>query len=283
VIGANLPDWSAEESARLAREHEGLRRDVGNALAEIATVPQAVADEETANLYTRLIKRYRDLRNRVEAMRESEKAPHLRRANAVDSFFFGLAEQLERRKRTDAPGGIDVLMSRLNDYNSRRLAEEQRRRDAAARIAREEAERVARARAEIERQQREAEQAAARARSAAKIAEREAEAKRLADEAATIAAAEQLAREKAQEAAADASAKAADMVRERHDAGALNTMKTYWHVEIVDPMALKAAELWPFVPEDAKLAALKSWAKITQYQRTMDGAIIERRSQTVVK
>lgn len=282
AAGRNMPDWAAEESARLEREHEGLKQDVARALEEARGVPPEVADEETANVYTRVIKRLRDLGRKVEALRVMEKQPHLRKEDAVDSFFFRLAERLERRKRTDSPGGVDVLVSRLDHYNQKRLAEEKARREAVARAAREEEARAAREREEAERKRREADAAAARARNADKIKEREAEAAQAADDARRARDAEQRAREAVQISAAEAAAKPADMARERHASGALNTMKLAPHVEIVDAMELDAAALWPFVPEAAKLQALRAWAKVTQHKRQMKGAVIEIRSETVV-
>lgn len=279
----NMPDWAAEETARLELEYVALKNDVAAILAEARAVPPTVDNEETANIYTKLIKRIRDLDNRVEAMRENEKAPHLRRVQADDSFFFRLRERLARRKKNDTPGGADVLLSRLNYYNSRRLAEEQRRRDAEARRARQEAELAQAAAAEVDRQRREAEASAARARNAEKIAEHQAEAARLADESDRARAAERMASDTAAAAGAEARAKASDMVRERHSSGALNTMREVWHVEIIDPMKLDAAALWAFVKDDAKLAALTQWAKVTQYRRSMEGALIEKRPETTVR
>jgi hypothetical protein len=282
--GHNLPDWSAEESARLAREHERLERDVTNLLAEARQAPPSVENEQTAELYTNLIKRLRDQDNKVEALRESEKAPHLHKARAVDSFFFRIRERIQRRVSSSAtPGAVDVLMARLQDYNARRLAEEQRRRDEAARVAREEAARAARAREDAERQRREAEAKAARARNAERVEQLRREADEREAREAEARAAEQQARQKAQEAEADANAKPADMIRERHDSGAINTMKQYWHVEITNSEALDRDSLWPFIKQDALLDAVKMWAKVTQYRRSMQGAVIEKRSRTEVK
>ena len=284
-IGHNLPDWSAEETRRLMREYGGPDRmegDVAKMLAEASQVPKPIQNEETANIYTKLIKRLRDLHNGIEAMRQSEKTPHWRRGQAVDSFFKRMKDKLEREKPTDNVGAVDVLLEQLNIYNARRLAEEQKRRAEADRIAQEGAERAARARAELARQQREAEQAAARARSASKIAERQAEVDRLAAEGAKAEMVEQEAIERAQITAADAAVKSADMIRERHEGGAVNTMKEKWHVEITDRMQLDFEQLKPFFKDDHVLAALRSWAQITQHRKQMKGALIEKRAGTVI-
>jgi len=281
--GHNIPDYAAEESARLARDFAELERSVTDLLNDARALPPTVEDTETASLYTQTIARFRDVDERIEGIREMEKLPFLRRGTAVDSFFFRMREQLFRRKRTDKAGGADVLQERLHAYNQKREAEERQKREAAERAAIEEEEKLRREAEALERQKREAEEKAARAR---KLENKEAaaQAAREADEAAAKLRAEQdAARERRQEAEADARAKPADLVRERHESGAMNTMRQVPYVEIVDAMKLDAVALWPFVKEDAKLAALKAWAKTTQHKRQMDGAVIEMRNETVVR
>ena len=278
----NLPDYAAEETARLAREFAEIERAATDILAEAKELPPTVEDIDTANLYTKTIGRIADLDDRVEALRVSEGLPYMRRKDAVDSFFFRIRERLRRRKKTDKAGGADVLQNRLHDYNERRRLEEQRRRDEEARIAREEEERLRRERQEQERIQREAQEKADRARKeqnkeAAAAAAREAEAA-----AEKLRVAEDQAREKRQDTQAAAQAKPGDMVRERHDE-AMNTMRQVWHVEVTDAMKLDAVTLWPFVKDAEKEAALKAWAKTTGHRKQMPGAVIEQRAETVVR
>lgn len=281
--GQNVPDYAAEESARLAREFAGLEKDVVDLLNEARALPPTVEDEPTANVYTQTITRFSDLDTRLEKFRESEKLPYLRRGTAVDSFFGRMKERLFRKKKTDKAGGADVLQERLHAYNLRRLEAEKRAREEAERVARAAEDKARREREEQERVQREAEEKARRAR---KDENREAAeaAARVAEEAARAAREqEDVARAERQDAEAASRAKPADMVRERHEGGAMNTMKMVWHVEITDSMKLDHAALWPFVKESEKLAALKAWAKTTQYRRPMDGALMEERPDTVVR
>ena len=278
----NVPDYAAEESARLEREFADIDRAVTDLLAEARGLPPSVDDEEIASAYTAVINRFKDVDDRVEALRAGEKQPWMRRADAVDSFFFRLRERLFRRKKTDKVGGGDVLKERLHAYNQRREAEERRKREEAERTAREAEEKARLVRQRLEREQREAEERAARARKesnkeAAEKAAREAEAA-----AAAMRQQEDAAREQRQDAQAAAQAKPGDLVRERHGS-ALNTMKQVWHVEVVDSMKLDSGALWPFVTDEAKEKAAKAWAKTTNYKKSMDGLLIEQRSETVVR
>lgn len=282
TIGNNVPDYAAEELRRLNREFDGIENDIIELLNAARALPETVETQETADDYTTVISRFKDLDNKVEALRVSEGLPWLRKTEAVNSFFFSKRERLLRRKKTDAAGGGDVLHSRLHAYNERRLAEEQRIRDEAARAARIVEEKARAERERLEREQREAEERAARARNAGNKAKAEAAAREAAAAAESARQAEEADRSKRAEAEANAAAKPADLVRERHS-GAMNTMRREGFAEIVDPMKLDAIALWPFVKDDAKLAALKAWAKTTQHQREMPGARIGFRNDTVVK
>jgi hypothetical protein len=279
----NVPDYAAEETGRLAREYAGLEKDVSALLVEARALPERVDDEATANDFTAAISRFKDLNDKIEGLRAMEKLPHLRKGDAVQGFFKRLAGRLLREKKTDPAGGGDVLAARLHDYNERRLAEEQRKRDEAARAAKAEEERLAALRRKAEAEQREAEERAARARKeankeAAEKAAREAEAaaRVLRDQ-------EEMARSQSAETSAAASAKPADLVRERHSGGSMNTMKRVGFAEITDEMQLDIVALWPFVKSDAKLAALQAWAKVTQHRQQMKGAVVGFRNETVVR
>lgn len=283
VAGSNVPDYAAEESGRLAREYAGLEKDVAGLLAEARLLPERVDDESTANDFTIAIARFKDLDEKIEGLRAMEKLPHLRKGDAVQGFFKRLRGRLLREKKTDPVGGGDVLAARLHDYNERRLAEEQRKRDEVARIAREAEDKARREREALERQQREIDATAARARNAEKIAALKVESDRLAEAAAIAGDAEQIARGNAAEATAAANAKPADKVRERHAGGAMNTMQRVGFAEIVDEMQLDPVALWAFVKTDHKLQALNAWAKITQHRQQMRGAIVGFRNETIVR
>lgn len=281
--GTNVPDYAAEESARLVREFAGLEKDVADLLAEARALPATVEDEATANAYTQTITRFADLDTRLDKFRESEKLPYLRRGTAVDSFFGRMRERLFKKKKTDKNGGADVLQERLHAYNMKRLEAEKRAREEAERVAREAEEKAREAREKAQREQHEAEEKAARARKESNIAEQEKLAREAEARAAVARAEEEAARDLRKDAEAAAAAKPADMVRERHEGGAMNTMRLEWVVEISDSMKLDPVALWPFIKDSAKLDALKSWAKTTQFKRPMDGATIEQRPMTVVR
>ena len=279
----NMPDYAVEESDRLAREFADVDRAVTDLLAEARGLPDNVDDEQTASQYTSVISRFKDIDDRVEALRAGEKMPWMRRADAVDSFFFRLRERLFRRKKTDKAGGGDVLKDRLHAYNQRREQEERRRREEEARIAREEEERLRRERQEQERIQREAEERAERARKDANKEAAAAAAKEAEAAADKLRIAEDQAREKRQDTQAAAQAKPGDMVRERHEGGAMNTMRQVWHVEVTDSMALDIVALAPFITDEAKEKAAKAWARTVNYKKQMPGLLIEQRSETVIR
>lgn len=279
----NVPDYAAEETARLKHDFVNLDSEVAEVLDAARGLPPAVENIDIANDYTKVITRMADLDKKIETFRVGEGTPWLRRKDAVDNFFFSLRERLFRRKKTDKIGGADVLQARLHDYNQRREREERERREAEARAAREAEDKARREREAAERTRREAEEKAARARKeenkeAAAKAAREAE-----EAAAALREKEEQERQRRLDAEDAARAKPADLVRERHEGGAMNTMRQVPFVEIEDEMTLDPLALWPFVKSDAKLAALKAWAKVTQHKKAMPGAIIEMRNETVVR
>lgn len=308
----NMPDYAAEEAARLAREFDNLSQEVEEAVAQAKAMPvyAQVETPEDAEAVTGAITRLRDLDKRVESLREGEKTPHLRREKAVDSFFFRMRDLLGKRTKTATNGVIDELQAKLHAYNMKRLEEERRAREEAARIQREEEERIRKQREDAERAQREAERAAreaeqqrieaeqrlARARSeegrkkaeeAARKAEEERrkaeeEARKNAEEAEKKLADESQQAAARREAEAAANVKPADMVRERHS-GALNTMQLVWEVTVQDSEKLDRAALWAFVDDKAKQKAAEQWAKITNYKKSMDGLLIQQVPKTTVR
>lgn len=283
AAGQNIPDYAQEETGRLEREHAALSQSLTDALNEARGLPATCDTEDQLSEFARVIKNLRDLNGRIEKVRVGEKEPHLRRGTAVDAFFGTMLGKLFRKNKNDKAGAADVLQARVNDYQQRKEAEERRRREEEERAARAEAKRIADEAAERARiAQEEAERAARARKQENKDAAREAadaaaaEARRLQDEA-------EVARQKAQEATAAAAAAPADLVRTRTDSGHTVTAKQVPYVEIVDEMKLDKERLWAFVKSDAKLHALKEWSKATQYKQKMDGAVIEMRSQAVIR
>lgn len=284
VIGHNeAPDHAKLVTDRLADEYAEITRSVADALEAARALPKDCDDDDAQGEFAAVIKRLRDLDARVEGIRVVEKEPFLRGGNAVDAFFKGLRAKLFRQNKTDQAGAADVLQARVNAYVQKKADEERRRRQEEERVAREQ-ERVAReAREKAERDQRDAEAKAARARNATNIAAAEEAARKAKADAERLRDEEDRARQERQEKAADASAKTADMVRTRTEQGHMVTARQVPFVEITDEMALNPAVLWAFVKSDAKLAALRSWAKTTQYKQQMPGAVIEMRDEAVVR
>ena len=60
-------------------------------------------------------------------------------------------------------------------------------------------------------------------------------------------------------------------------------MRQVGYAEITVKMKLDAAALWPFIREEHALAALKAWAKTHGYKRSMDGAVVEMRDESVIR
>lgn len=283
VTGDNAPpDYAREVTERMARDYAETVRTVTELLDDARRLPKEVADDDTVGVIGAVIKRMRDVKERLEAFREKEKEPYYRGGQGVDQFFFGLEEKLEKRKATDSAGAVDVLQARVHAYNQRKLAEQRRIREEQERAAREAEDKARRERQEQERLQREAEEKAARARKD-ETAEAQRRLAAVAEHAAATArAAEEEARRQVDEARLQAAAKPSDMVRTRHDGGVLNTMRQVPHVEIVNEMDLDPVALWPFVKSSHKLQALKEWAKATQHRQQMKGAVIEMRDDTVI-
>lgn len=280
----NLPDYAAEEFGRLQREYENLAQEVEEALAQVQAMPSWAQCEtaEDAEAFTSAITRLRDLDSKVEALREGEKLPHLRKGTAVDNFFNSMRTRIFKRNKNENNGVADELLSKLNAYNQRRLREEQERRDAEARVAAAAEAEARRKREEADRAKREAEQRAARARNEENRRRAEQEARDRRAEVDRLAAEESQRRAQRQEAEAQANAKPADMVRERH-AGAINTMRMVWRVTVLDSEALDMAAIWPFIDDKAKAKGAEQWAKVTNYKKSMNGLKIEQVPDTVVR
>ncbi len=274
---------AVEVKGYIGEKYAQFEQDVAALLTEARALPKEVPDEATASQFTAVVKRMRELRAKLEALRTGEKEPYFRGGQAVDQFFNPLKEKLGKEKKTDKDGASDVLEARVHNYNMKRLAEEQAARAKREREEREAEEAARRVREQAEREQREAEERAARARKQENVEAAEKIAREAEERAAAARAEEEAARDRRREAEANSAAKPADMVRERHGDGAINTMRMVAFVEITDSMKLDAVALWPFVKDDAKKAALVAWAKTTNHKKQMAGAIIEMRPDTVIR
>lgn len=302
----NPPDYAKIETARLVDEYRGLTNTLTELVGEIDLIPAVINDDPTALKAGGLIKRFKDLRERMEQTRVVEVEPHLRRQNAINAFFNGLRkiiqpdDKVERRVK---PGHIDVLQGRIDAHQERKEAAERERlrleqleRDRIAREAREKAEREA---AEAARLKREAEQRAAeaeRARAAVQIAAKAEAAKAAAAEAAkadAAAVAATLAAEQAAESATEARiatlAKPQDIVRTRGvtEQGAGVTLTTakesYAYVTDRRLLAKHADKLFVHFTDSEVEKALRAYAKATHYDEPLDGAEIGWRRKGITR
>ena len=283
AIGDNAPDFAAIETSRLEGDYADLGPKVSELLDEARAIPAVIDDRETALRAGAIVKRISDVTKRLEEIRKVEGEPHLRRGNAVNAFFFGFFEKLQRRNKTDRPGAADVLNARISDYQDRvrvaeeaerrRVAEEERKKAEAARLAAEEA----------ARKVREAEEAAARARKPENKAAKQEEAAAAERAAMTLASEAAAATDRAQEAHIQTLAKPADMVRDRGDDGVLLTSKREAYAIITDAAKLDKEALWPFIGLDAKEKALRAWAKNNGHATPMPGAEVGFRNKGVVR
>lgn len=279
VPGANqAPDYAQLETERLANDYVGLQNSLEELKAEAEAFPRGVNSDEEALARGGVIKKLRDLDSRVEGVRVLEKEPHLRRGNAVDSFFGVMHDLIGRRTRTAKPGLIDILQADINEYQERKIAEERARLEAERREAeriRREAEEVAR-KAAAEAAEKAA--AAERARKAENIAarQREAEAQQ---EAAEMAAAEaRRLEELAEEARLATLVKPADIARVRgadqSGAGVTLTVAKNPYAILTDRNKVDMNVLRPYFTDAEIEKALRGWAKATGHRVTMEGAEI---------
>lgn len=287
VIGDNespdAPDYARLAVRRMESDYGEVAKTVAALLDEARELPE-ITNDETKGRYATVIKRFRDLTKRLETFHAKEKEAPYRTGQGIDQFFFGLIDKCSRRDKKNKPGASDVLLARLNDYDTRKLAEEQARRKREA----DEAERIARlAREEQQRKDREAEearQAAERARAPAKVEEKTGIAVAAEEQADAAKVETTVAEAKADDAHIATLAKPADIMRMRDaESGTLSTMATEPYAELVDRDLLDKAKLWPFLRQDAIEIALRAWAKTVGHTQQMDGASIGKRPRSVVR
>lgn len=289
-IAAEREDFAVATTAFLEEEYAGqpkivqalidearaLMRDENGALRQIA-------DDETKGKVASLIKRMRDAAKAILAFHGKEKQPYLRGGQAVDQFFFGLADKLAKREKRNKDGAADALNQMLTDYDNRKLAEqlaEQRRvREEAERREREAANR----RREEQRKADEARAAAERARKPENVAQHASTASAAEAKADAAAAEAAVAAAKAEEARINEMRKPADLMRNRGGDGTLTTVGQEKYAEVEDRTKLDKEMLWPYLPIDAIERALTQYAKATDYNAQMAGARIGRRNKSLVR
>jgi len=264
-IGDNTQvDYATLETERLESEFNYLRDTASNLKSEAAAFV-VVDDPGTKSKVMSLIKRMRDHAKSVLGVHEIEKMPHYRRGQAVDQFFFSIADDLARRDRKAKPGEADRLNQLLTDYDLRELAKEQERR----RLIAEEEERKRRAaeqaRLKAEQEAAEARLKAERARTEATRAAKEEEARKAEEAAAQARVEAHVAEAKAETTYVDTLAKPSDIMRTRTDDGTLGTMGTEDFAEITNRNELDLEKLRPYISVAALEIALRAYAKANSY------------------
>lgn len=283
-------DFAKRITEQMTSDYAENIKSLDALLEEARQLPKEIENEDEALKTGAVIKRLNDLDKRLENIRQVEAEPYLRAKNAIDALFFGLRDKIGRRNKNDRKaqaGATDILQARINDFQNRRLAEEQARRQReaaeAARIAREAAEKAAREAAEAEA----ARLAAERARKPETIEAKTAVADRR-EEAATVAEIEaQTAAQAAEDARIATLAKPADMTRLRGNdesgAGVTLTVAQEPYSLVTDRFLLDKAALWPFFTDAEIEKALRQWAKTTGHRQKMEGAEIGFRNKGVTR
>ncbi len=265
-IGDNTQtiDFAKVEVERLKNEY-GYVQESALRLIEQAKAITVIADNDDKSKVIGLIKLLRDEAKRSTGLHEIEKAPHFRRGQGVDQFFFGIVDKLWKRDKKGNDGEGDRLNKLLTAYDVRQLAIEEEKRKAAAL----EAARIAQA-AEAERLRKEQEAEAARlaaerARKPDTTAAKAAIAA-AAEEAAIAARVEQTATAAAAEEAYMATLAApADIMRTRAADGSLATMAKEKFVEITDRNTLDLNKLRPYLPAEALVTAIRKYAESVSF------------------
>ena len=265
-IGDNTQtiDFAKVEVERLKNEY-GYVQESALRLIEQAKAITVIADNDDKSKVIGLIKLLRDEAKRSTGLHEIEKAPHFRRGQGVDQFFFGIVDKLWKRDKKGNDGEGDRLNKLLTAYDVRQLAIEEEKRKAAAL----EAARIAQA-AEAERLRKEQEAEAARlaaerARKPDTTAAKAAIAA-AAEEAAMAARVEQTATAAAAEEAYMATLAApADIMRTRAADGSLATMAKEKFVEITDRNTLDLNKLRPYLPAEALVTAIRKYAESVSF------------------
>lgn len=285
VIGSNTPDaidYAREESERLRRDYAPLETTVDE-LTEQAEAITEIKDADDKGVVVDLIKNQRDAVKRISGLHELEKAPHYRRGQGVDQFFFGLWDRLLKRDKKNRDGQGDRLGKLLTEYDVRMLAEENERRRREAEEARQILYMAELERLRKEQAAEDARQAAERARKPETAAIKELAAQQAEQAASAARIEETVATSKAEETHVATLARPADIMRTRTDTGTLSTMQQATYAEIDKAELLDKEKLWMFISFEAKQKALNAWARSTDWREPMPGAKVGRRPKSTVR
>jgi hypothetical protein len=265
-MGDNVTAPYAEGLAeRLELDYGELLTSTDDALSDAEGLPQVVESQIDVSAIAEIVKKLRDLSARAVSHRVAEKEPYLRAGEVVYAFFTKRVVDPLNAKGKELNGRIDA-------YKQRQLAEERARREAEAAAARQR-------QLEAQKAREEAEAAARRARSAQAIEARKAEAARAKVE-------ENLAAIAAEETELATMASSTSMVRERfegNDRSGIVGMRKQNTVYITDVAALDLELLRPYLKHEWLEQALRQWAKATNFEQQMAGAVVEQRDTTVVR
>lgn len=248
-IGHNVAPAAAQLiTEQLTRDYAELVRTKNDLLATSARFGTKVANKADLGTFSHAVVAMRDTVNRSKAFHKKEKEPYLRGGQAVDSFFFGLNEELARR--------MSLLEQAVNVYQLAILNEERRQREIANRKAQADAE--------------EARLKAERARTEENQAKRAVEAN-VAERAAAA----------AQEATQVSSA---GLVRTRfEESNTLVTMRQVAYAEVTDYNELPLELLRPYISQAALDSAVKTYARMTEHKTQIPGARIGFKDDSVIR
>src|SRR5207253_6692491 len=93
------PDYAQQVTQRMAAEYAEVIKTLDSLLGEARAQPSLIESDQDALNCGAVIKRFRDLDQRLENVRVVEGEPYLRSKNAIDAFFFGLRDKIGRRNK----------------------------------------------------------------------------------------------------------------------------------------------------------------------------------------
>ena len=234
-IGGNQPDPTDDIRRRLAIDYDPLRRSLQDHILDMGALPGIVESKEDHDACVDFVTKVRATFKGTEAERVAAKDPYLKAERAIDGFFEPIKSGLSQL--------MTSVSARVQDYLTRKAAEERRAREEAAK----------------------ADAEATAARAAAETASAEArEAEIAADDK------DQLAQ-----------ARPADLARTRSDRGTLSTLKSVWVAKIEDADLIPLETLRPYISADTIRKAVDAYVKMGG--RQLPGVEIYQTEKVVVR
>lgn len=253
MSGHNLPaDPAAPIRADLEERFRAILDRSADLLSAAERVPAAVEDDETAGRIGDFIKQVTGCIKASEIARTSAKEPHLAAGRAVDGFFKGISDPLDKAKRS--------IESRLTTWLRKKEAAERAAREEAARVEREAAEKA-------RREALAAEEAITNAKTLGEALEAEDRARKATAD--------------AQAAQKAAEVKPAELSRSRGDLGSVASLRSFWDFADLDRPTLDLETLRNHLPLEALEKAVRSFVKAGG--RELRGARIYENTQAAVR